>query len=67
MNNYYYLFFFIQNNLNTEVFEKLFENDYKHYEYKWISTNYNLLNFMDLLDTKNQNKLVEWGLKNYSI
>lgn len=66
MINNYNLFFFIQNNLTTEVLQKIFTKDYKHYELKWISTNYNLLNFMNLLDENNQNRLIEWGKKNYT-
>lgn len=57
----YYLFLSIQNRLDTEAIQKIFGNDYEHYEKKWILSEYNLLYFFNMLDDINKEKVFNWG------
>lgn len=61
----YNLLFTIQNRLDTEAFQKIFGTDYEHYERKWIFSDKNLLNFINMLDDINKEKIFNWGYKYY--
>jgi|TARA_Y100000389_G_scaffold50580_1_gene46270 hypothetical protein len=61
--NNYYLFLSMQNNLDTEALKIIFNNNYRHYELKWNASDHNLLYFMNMLDSVNKEKIINWGKK----
>ena len=57
----YKLLFFIQNNFDKKVSDKLFGKSSDHLFIKWLNTEYNMLNFISMLDNENRNLLLLWG------
>ena len=57
----YKLLFFIQNNFDKKVSDKLFGISSDYLFEKWLNTEYNILNFMAMLDNENRNLLLLWG------
>ena len=51
----------MQVNFSMETCKSIFGHDYMHYWNKWTSTDGNIIEFINRLDTVNKEKILEWG------
>ena len=51
----------MQVNFSMERCKSIFGYDYMHYWNKWTSTDGNIIEFINRLDTVNKEKILEWG------
>ena len=51
----------MQVNFSMERCKSVFGDDYTHYWNKWTSTDGNIIEFINRLDTVNKEKMLRWG------
>ena len=51
----------VQDNFNKQICDTLFGDLSNHIYYKWLDSEYNILNFLSKLDDNNKDTLLKWG------
>ena len=60
----YNVFMYLQVNFNKDMSDNIFEDLSDHLFEKWLKCEYNILNFISMLDNSNRIKLINWGIDN---
>ena len=63
----YNVFMYLQVNFDKNMCDTIFDDLSDHLFDKWLRCNYNILNFISMLDNGNRIKLIDWGIKNYDV
>jgi len=61
MINAYNIFIFLQCNFNKKMSDDIFGDLSEHLFEKWLNCNYNIINFLSMLDNGNKQLILNYG------